>query len=161
MTLADGHLSHIWLSMEPVLHWSPCLLYGMLYWTHPQQIRLWYQAARCSWQAGGKGWYPEGPWTSLKGGPMKAPQISTGPTARSCTWVGAIQSKNIGWARMDWDQPWGRGLPSVCEWGAWHDLVTCASTPESQSHCGLHEKQSGQQDKGGDSAPVLFFWNAI
>jgi len=31
----------------------------------------------------------------------------------------------------------------------------CAGSPESQAYPGLHQKQRGQQGKGGDSAPLL------
>jgi len=38
---------------------------------------------------------------------------------------------------------------------AQHDLAACALSPESQLYPGLHQKQCGQQVKGGDSAPLL------
>jgi len=31
----------------------------------------------------------------------------------------------------------------------------CARSPEGQAHSGLHQKQHGQQVKGGDSVPLL------
>ena len=35
------------------------------------------------------------------------------------------------------------------------DLAVCICSPESQPYPGLHQKQHGEQVKGGDSAPLL------
>ncbi|PKU45531.1 rna-directed dna polymerase from mobile element jockey- hypothetical protein [Limosa lapponica baueri] len=53
---------------------------------------------------------------------------------------------------------WIVSSPEVKDLGvlvAQHDLAICASSPEGQSHPGLHQKKHGQQVKGGDSAPLL------
>ena len=44
-----------------------------------------------------KGMLSRGTWTGLRGGPVQTPWSSTRPSARSCTWVGAIQSTSTGW----------------------------------------------------------------
>lgn len=36
-------------------------------------------------------------WTGLNGGPMPTSRNSTKPSARSCTWIGAIPSTDTGW----------------------------------------------------------------
>jgi len=35
------------------------------------------------------------------------------------------------------------------------DMTTCARCRESQPYSGLHQEKHGQQDEGGDSAPLL------
>jgi len=57
--------------------------------------------------------------------------------------------------RNDWSRPW-EGLEGTGWQEAQHDLVMCTRSPECQLYSGLHQKKSGQQGKGGDSASLLW-----
>jgi len=46
------------------------------------------------------------------------------------------------------------GLEGSGGWKVGHEPAVCAHSPEGQPYLGLHQK-SGQQVKGGDSAPLL------
>ena len=94
-------------------------------------------------------------WTSRRGGPMWTSWGSTRPSARSCTWVGAVLSINTDWGM--------KGLRAALRrrtWGtdgrkAGHKSTMCACSLEGQSYSGLHPQQRGQQVKGGDSGTLL------
>lgn len=47
--------------------------------------------------------------------------------------------------------------PRTGGWEAGRDPTTCACSPKSLLHPGLHQKQCGQQGEGYDSAPLLCF----
>ena len=64
---------------------------------------------------------------------------------------GSIQAG--GW--RDWEQPCQEGLGGTGGWKAGHDPAMCTCSPEGHPYRGLHQKQHGQQVKGGDSAPLL------
>ena len=82
---------------------------------------------------------------------------STRLSAGSCIWVGAtpVAIQAGGWS--DWEHPWGEGLGSAGGQKAGHKPAMCLHSPESQPYPGLRQKQRGQQAKGGDSAPLLWW----
>ena len=69
--------------------------------------------------------------------------------------LGQSQGQIQAGRRMDWEKPWRKGLGSADWQEAPHDLPMWAQSPEGQPYPGLHQKQHGQQVKGGDSAPLL------
>ena len=96
-----------------------------------------------------------GTWTSLRSRLVWTSWSSPRPSARSCTWVGAIPSTNRGWVQNGLREAqrrrtWGCWLMRCSAW-----LSLCACSPEGQLYPGLHQKKHGQQVKGGDSAPLL------
>ena len=92
-----------------------------------------------------------GTLTGLRGGAMQTSWSSTRPSARSCTWVRAIPSINIGWAAL---RRRTEGLRGAGWREAQHDPAMCTHSPEHQPYPGLHQKQHGQQVQGGESAPL-------
>ena len=95
-----------------------------------------------------------GTWTSSRNGSVWTSWSSRRPSAESCTRVRAAPDINTGWQRMDWEQPWGEGLGGAGWWEAQHNLSVWACRPEDQQYPGLHQKQCGQQVRGGDSASL-------
>ncbi|PKU37927.1 hypothetical protein llap_11771 [Limosa lapponica baueri] len=88
---------------------------------------------------------------SLRGGTMLTSSNPTGPSARSCTWVGAIPSTNterIESSREEKDL-------GVLAGEAQNELAMWAHIAESQPYSGLHQKKCGQQLERGDSTPLL------
>lgn len=92
--------------------------------------------------------------TGSRDGPMQTSWSSTTPSARSCTWVGAIPSINTDWA----ENGSKKALRTTC-WlmKTQHELAMCPCSPEIQPHPGLHQTKHGQQVEGSDSVPP-FSW---
>ena len=112
---------------------------------------------RCvMWSTRCREWMPSrGTLTCSRGWPVQTSWSSIRPSVRSRTCMGAIPSTRTGWAKIDWEQSWEEALGGIGWWEAQHDLSICARSPEGQLYPGLHQKQRGQQVKGGDSAPLL------
>ena len=64
-----------------------------------------------------------------------------------------------GWG--NWEQPWGEGLGGAGGGKAGHEPPMCTRSPEGQPYPGLHQEKCGQQVEGGDSAPLLHWWDPI
>ena len=96
-----------------------------------------------------------GTWTSWRGGLVWTSWGSTRPSASPAPVSGRplVSIQAGGW--RDWEQPCRAGLGGTGGWKAGHEPPRCAGSPEGQPYTGLHQKQRGQQVKGGDSASLL------
>ena len=102
--------------------------------------------------------HPEELWGAWEVGPCEPCEVEQGQVQGLAHGWGQSQAQIQAGKRMDWEQPWGEGLGGAGWWETHHDLATCIHNPESQLCPGLHQKQRGQQIKGGYSAPSIPLW---
>lgn len=96
-----------------------------------------------------------GTWTNPRNGPVYTSWGWTGPSAGCCKGVETTFGTNTGWGMNR-----SRAALQRSTWGCWGMKTwtwsdSVCSSPESQLYPGLCQKQCGQQDEGGDSAPLL------
>ena len=108
----------------------------------------------CGWHAWGTECHPDGARLAWEVGPCEPHEVQQGKVQGPAPGLGQPPvSIHVGRWRI-WEQPCQEGLEGTGELKAGHESTICACSPDSQPYPEL-SKESGQQVKGGDSAPLL------